>query len=136
MEAYHASISGLALLCLIPIVLGFIVGPLKGKFGLPGGPVMGSGEDSFLFRADRAQGNSVESLPFFLAPAILAIMVGVAPGFLAVLVWAYLALRVLYALIYLRGGALAKGGNLRTVLHVLASLATFAVIGAVVVKVL
>jgi uncharacterized MAPEG superfamily protein len=134
MEVYNASIIGLALLCLVPIILGAIVGPLKGKLGLPGGPIAAGDEASFLFRADRAQGNSVESLPFFLAPAILAIIVGVAPLFLAVAVWAYLVLRVLYVLVYLRGGSLARGGSLRTILHVLGSLTAIAVVGAVVLK--
>ena len=55
-------------------------------------------------------------------------LVGVGPTTLTALVWAFLAIRVLYALVYARGGPLGKGGSLRTIVHVLGSLATVALI--------
>jgi uncharacterized MAPEG superfamily protein len=126
MEAYSAGILGLLLICLLPLVLANIVGPFKGKEGLAGGPVADARDENFLFRLDRVHANTVESLLPFVAPAILAIMLGVGPGLLALLVWAFLAIRVAYSFVYLRGGALAKGGSLRTILHVLGSLTTIA----------
>ena len=101
---------------------------MKGKAGLIGGPVPDARDENFLFRLDRSHSNTVESIFSFVAPAILAIMLGVGPGLLAMLVWAFLALRVAYSIVYLRGGALGKGGSLRTVLHVLGSLTTIALI--------
>jgi uncharacterized MAPEG superfamily protein len=126
MQAYSASILGLLLICLLPLVFANTVGPFKGKAGAVGGPVADARDENFLFRLDRVHSNTVESLLPFVAPAILSIMLGVGPGLLAMLVWAFLAIRVAYSFVYLRGGALAKGGSLRTVLHVLGSLTTIA----------
>ena len=92
---------------------------MKGKAGLIGGPVPDARDENFLFRLDRSHANTVESIFSFVAPAMLAIMLGVGPGLLAMLVWVFLAIRVAYSIVYLRGGALGKGGSLRTVLHVL-----------------
>ena len=128
MEAYSVGILGLLLICLLPLVLANIVGPFKGKEGLVGGPVADARDENFNFRLDRAHSNTVESTLPFVAPAILAIMLGVGPGLLAILVWAFLAIRVTYSIVYLQGGALAKGGSLRTILHVLGSLTTIALI--------
>jgi uncharacterized MAPEG superfamily protein len=128
MQAYGTSILGLLLICLLPLVFANTVGPFKGKAGAVGGPVADARDENFLFRLDRVHSNTVESLLPFVAPAILAIMLGVGPGLLAMLVWAFLAIRVAYSFVYLRGGALAKGGSLRTVLHVLGSLTTIALI--------
>jgi uncharacterized MAPEG superfamily protein len=127
-QAYSASILGLLLICVLPLVLANIVGPFKGKAGAVGGPVADARDENFLFRLDRAHSNTVESVLPFVAPAILAIMLGVGPGLLATLVWAFLVIRVAYSFVYLRGGALAKGGSLRTILHVLGSLTTIVLI--------
>ena len=61
-------------------------------------------------------------------------MVGLGPGYLAALVWVYLVLRVLYAVVYLRGGAMARGGSLRTLLYALSSMATILLIISVIVR--
>ena len=126
MEAYSAAIIGLLLICLLPLIHANIVGPLKGKAKLVGGPVTDARDENLLFRVERAHSNTVESITPFVAPAILAIILGVSPGLLAWLVWAFLALRVAYSLVYVRGGGLAKGGSLRTILHVLGTLTTIA----------
>jgi uncharacterized MAPEG superfamily protein len=128
MQVYTAAILGLLLICLLPLVLANIAGPFKGKAGLAGGPVADAREENFLFRLDRAHANTVESVLPFVAPAILAIMLGVSPGLLAMLVWAFLAIRVAYSIVYLRGGGLARGGSLRTILYVLGTLTTVALI--------
>jgi uncharacterized MAPEG superfamily protein len=134
MQSYSTAILGLLLLCLLPVILANIAGPLKGKSGLIGGPVKDARDENLLFRIDRAHGNSVESIPPFLVPAILAMLVGVDPQLLAGLAWTFLAIRAAYAIIYVRGGPLAKGGSLRTILHVLGSLTTVALIVVVAVS--
>lgn len=82
-QGYSLTIIGLLGLCLIPLVLANSVGPLKGRDKLVGGPVSDARDDYVVFRLDRAHANSVESIPFFMAPAILAMMVGVGSGYLA-----------------------------------------------------
>ena len=136
MQAYSLSIIGLLGLCLIPLVLANIVGPLKGRDKLIGGPVSDARDDYVVYRLDRAHANSVESIPFFIAPAILAMMVGVGSGYLATLVWIYLGLRLAYCVVYLRGGLLAKGGSLRTVVHILGTLTALVLIVSVFVRVI
>jgi uncharacterized MAPEG superfamily protein len=126
MQAYSAAIIGLLLLCLLPLVLANMSGPFKGKAKLVGGPVADARDENFLFRLDRTHVNTVESIVPFVIPALLGMMLGIAPGILSALVWLFLALRALYAVVYLRGGSLAKGGSLRTALHVLGSLTTLA----------
>ncbi len=121
MEPHSASIIGLLVLCLIPAVLGGAAGPVKGKAGRIGGPVSDPGDENFIYRLDRAHMNGVENLAPFAVAAVLAMMVGLGAVYLAVLVWAQVVLRLSYSVVYLRGGAAAKGGNLRTVLFVLAA---------------
>jgi uncharacterized MAPEG superfamily protein len=62
--------------------------------------------------------NSVEALAPFVVPAVLAMMIGVSPAMLAILVWLHLAIRLVHLLIYIRGGDAAKGGSIRTILYV------------------
>ncbi len=127
MEMYSTSIVGLTLVCLIPIILANIVGPLKGKAQLTGGPVADARDENPLFRVDRTHANSVESIPIFVLIAILAMLVGIGAWWLGLFVWVFLAARIAYAIIYVRGGPLGRGGSLRTLLHVLGSLATIGV---------
>jgi uncharacterized MAPEG superfamily protein len=72
--------------------------------------------------------NSVEALAPFVVPAVLAMMIGVAPNTLAVLVWIHLAIRLLHLGIYLRGGNAAKGGSVRTILYVSGALVTLVLV--------
>jgi uncharacterized MAPEG superfamily protein len=133
LDIYSSSIIGLALVCLVPIILANAVGPMKGKAGAIGGPVADARDDNPLYRMDRAHGNSVESIPMFVLPAILAMLAGVGPGLLAALVWAYVVIRLVYVVVYLRGGPLGKGGSLRTVIYVLGAIANLAVVLATIV---
>ena len=77
-----------------------------------------------LYRIDRVHMNSVEALAPFVVPAVLAMMVGVRPTTLAVLVWVHVAIRLLHLVIYLLGGNAAKGGSVRTILYVSGALVT------------
>ena len=102
-------------------MLAGLVGPAKGKAGLPPGPVSAGGDDDRVWRIDRAHLNAVETLASFTVPAVLAILVGLGPLFLGVLVWAQVLLRLGFSVVYVRGGPLAATGNLRTTLFVLSS---------------
>src|SRR3954451_13463328 len=111
MEAYTLSIIGVLALCLLSILLAIYSGSSKGRAGALSGPVLPTDDENLLYRIDRVHLNSVEALAPFVVPAVLAMMVGVGPTTLAVLVWIHVAIRLLHVAIYLRGGNAAKGGS-------------------------
>lgn len=128
MGAYTLSIIGMLVLCLLSIVLAVYSGSSKGRAGALSGPVLPADDDNLLYRIDRAHMNSVEALAPFVVPAVLAMMVGVGPITLAVLVWLYAVIRLVHLAVYLRGGKAAKGGSMRTVLYVAGALVTVVLI--------
>ena len=133
MAAYSLSIVGVLFLCLLSIVLAVYSGSSKGRAGALSGPVLPLDDDNLLYRIDRVHMNAVEALPPFVVPALLAMMVGVRPATLAMLVWAYVAIRLIHVAIYLRGGKAAKGGSIRTILYVSGALITVVLIAVTVV---
>lgn len=118
MEAYVLSIVGVLTLCLISTLLSVLSGYSKGRAGALSGPVLPADDANPLYRIDRVHMNSVEALAPFAVPAMLAMMVGVNPATLAVLVWLHVVIRLAHLAVYLRGGAAAKGGSVRTILYV------------------
>lgn len=128
MAAYSVSIVGVLVLCLQSIVLAVYSGFSKGRAGALSGPVLPLDDDNLLDRIDRIHLNTVEALPPFAVPALLAMMVGIRPVTLAALVWVYVAIRFIHLAVYLRGGKAAKGGSLRTVLYVSGALVTIVLI--------
>ncbi len=124
MEAYTLSIVGVLALCFMSILLAVHSGYSKGRAGALSGPVLPADDGNHLYRIDRVHMNSVEALAPFAVPTVLAMMVGVAPTTLAVLVWLHVAIRLIHSAIYLRGGNAAKGGNVRTILYVSGALIT------------
>ena len=124
MEAYSLSIVGVLALCLVSILLAVHSGYSKGRAGALSGPVLPADDGNLLYRIDRVHMNSVEALAPFVVPAVLAMMVGVGPTTLAVLVWVHVAIRLIHLVTYLRGGNAAKGGSVRTVLYVSGALVT------------
>jgi uncharacterized MAPEG superfamily protein len=130
MAAYSLSIVGVLFLCLLSIVLAVYSGVSKGRAGALSGPVLPLDDDNLLYRIDRVHLNTVEALPPFVVPALLAIMVGVGPITLATFVWFYVAIRLIHVAVYLRGGNAAKGGSIRTVLYVSGALVTVVLIAA------
>ena len=128
METYWLSILGLLALCLLSVALAVYSGSSKGFAGKLSGPVIPADDDNRLYRIDRVHMNSVEALAPFVVPAVLAMMVGVGPATLAVLVWAHLAIRLIHMVIYLRGGNAAKGGSVRTILYVSGAVVTLVLI--------
>jgi len=128
METYWLSILGVLALCLLSVALAVYSGSSKGFAGKLSGPVIPADDDNRLYRIDRVHMNSVEALAPFVVPAVLAMMVGVGPVTLAVLVWAHLAIRLIHMVIYLRGGNAAKGGSVRTILYVSGAVVTLVLI--------
>jgi uncharacterized MAPEG superfamily protein len=128
MAAYSLGIFGVLVLCLLSIVLAIYSGSSKGRAGALSGPVLPLDDGNLLYRIDRIHLNTVEALPPFVVPALLAMMVGVRPGTLATLVWVYVAIRLIHAAVYLRGGKAAKGGSVRTILYVSGAFVTVVLI--------
>ena len=124
MAAYSLSVFGVLVLCLLSILLAVYSGVSKGRAGALSGPVLPLDDDNLLYRIDRVHLNTVEALPPFVVPALLAMMVGVGPVTLAALVWVYVAIRLIHVAVYLRGGKAAKGGSIRTILYVSGALVT------------
>jgi uncharacterized MAPEG superfamily protein len=128
MEAYSLSIIGVLALCFVSVLLAIYSGLSKGRAGALSGPVLPADDGNLLYRIDRVHLNSVEALAPFVAPAVLAMMVGVGPITLAALVWLHVAIRLAHLAVYLRGGNAAKGGSVRTVLYVSGALVTLALV--------
>ncbi len=124
MEEYTLSILGVLALCFLSIVLAVYSGSSKGRAGSLSGPVLPADDDNLLYRIDRVHMNSVEALAPFVVPAVLAIMVRVEPYMLAALVWLHILVRLTHLAVYLRGGNMAKGGSVRTILYVAGALIT------------
>ena len=124
MAAYSLSIVGVLVLCLLSILLAVYSGSSKKRADTLSGPVLPLDNDNLLYRIDRVHLNTVEALPPFVVPAVLAMMVGVGPATLATLVWVYTAIRLVHVAVYLRGGDAAKGGSIRTILYVSGALLT------------
>lgn len=124
MAAYSFSIVGVLFLCLLSIGLAVYSGSSKGRAGALSGPVLPLDDDNLLYRIDRVHLNTVEALPPFVVPALLAMMVGIKPVTLATIVWVYVAIRLVHIAVYLRGGKAAKGGSFRTILYVSGALVT------------
>jgi uncharacterized MAPEG superfamily protein len=128
MEAYWLSIVGVLVLCALSVGLAVYSGASKGKVGALSGPVMPASDSNLLYRIDRVHMNSVEALAPFAVPAILAMVVGVEPTILALLVWIHLAIRLFHLAVYLRGGNAAKGGSVRTILYVSGAMVTLVLV--------
>ena len=128
MAAYSLSVFGVLVLCLLSILLAVYSGVSKGRAGALSGPVLPLDDDNLLYRIDRVHLNTVEALPPFVVPALLAMIAGVRPVALATLVWVYVAIRLIHVAVYLRGGKAAKGGSIRTILYVSGALVTLELI--------
>jgi uncharacterized MAPEG superfamily protein len=94
MEAYALSIVGVLALCLLSILLAIYSGSSKGRAAALSGPVLPADDGNLLYRIDRVHMNSVEALAPFVVPAMLAMLVGVRPTTLGVLVWVHVAIRL------------------------------------------
>jgi uncharacterized MAPEG superfamily protein len=110
MTIYWVSILGLLLLALVPLLLAGVASVTKAQAGLPPGAVLTGGYTDAFWRAERTHMNAVENVPVFLLVAVLAMLAGVGPVTLAILVWVQVALRLGFSLLYLRGVGAVTGG--------------------------
>jgi uncharacterized MAPEG superfamily protein len=74
-------------------------------------------------RANAAQANSFEALPFFIGAVVIAHQLGAAQGRLDILAFMFVVLRVLYIMMYVAGMA-----NIRSIAWALALLANIAIL--------
>ena len=59
-------------------------------------------------RANAAQANSFEALPFFIGAVVIAQQLGASPGLLDILAFVFVVLRLVYILLYVGGQASAR----------------------------
>lgn len=76
-------------------------------------------------RANAAQANSFEALPFFIGAVVIAHQLGAAQGRLDILAFIYIVLRMLFILMYV-----ANLANLRSIVWTLALLVNIAILFA------
>lgn len=107
---------------LLPIVCAGIA-----KWGAMGRPTQDGGYDNdnprvwlaqqtaWRARANAAQANSFEALPFFIGAVLIAHQLGANQGWVDALALVYIALRLIYILLYVTGRA-----NLRSLVWTLA----------------
>ena len=88
---------------LVTIVIQSIVAAVahrKQSHYVPGKVDKELSHDSFVFRSHRTFQNSLENLPLFLFPAIMAVLVKADPLITGVLVWVYAVARLLHMVLY------------------------------------
>ena len=110
MAGYSLSVLGLLVLAAVILILSPIVAPLKRRAGIAPGGLPEGGYDNGLYRLDRTYQNAVENFAIFAVPALLAMMLGIGQGFLALLVWIHVAARLVYNAMYLRKIGAPIGG--------------------------
>lgn len=76
-------------------------------------------------RANAAQANSFEALPFFIGAVVIAHQLGAAQGRLDILAFIYIVLRMLFILMYV-----ANLANIRSIVWTLALLVNIAILFA------
>jgi len=70
------------------------------KSYVPGVVAEELGHESFVFRSHRTFHNSLENLPMMVVPTLIALMVGMDPGWLGALVWTYVGARAMHMVLY------------------------------------
>ena len=58
------------------------------------------GQESFVFRSHRTFMNSLENVPLMFGATLLAIIVGLNPLYVSVLVWVYAIARIIHMILY------------------------------------
>lgn len=102
------------------VILGLILGPLsaaqKNTAGLAAGSTPDPDYQSNLFRLERAYQNASETVGWFTAAAVMAMIAGVSPVLVNILALIFLISRIFHLAVHLRGiGAQALG--MRTYLY-------------------
>lgn len=102
LATYGWALSGLWLIVATVFVQGFVAAMAHARSdnAVPGKMDDDLGHESFEFRAHRTFHNSLENLPAFAFPVILAMLIDVDAGLLAALVWVYALARLLHMVLY------------------------------------
>jgi len=129
---YYCSIWAIWFLISLIIVQGFIatLAHRKQSQSIPGILDGQLGHQSFVFRSHRTHQNSLENVIQLLAPAALAIFVGVNSTLLATLLWTYAIARLLHMALYY-AIATDKNPSPRTYFYLIGYLANLTLVGAV-----
>ncbi|WP_262694721.1 MAPEG family protein [Kordiimonas aquimaris] len=118
LAAYQTALLVLAALCLIVLLQSFLGAPLAfiKNEQVPGAPLQGD-HALFSFRVLRTYANSVESLPAFGFPVLLAVLVGVDAEMVNLLAVIHLVFRLAFWAVYYAGIGKPAGGP-RTLCYV------------------
>ena len=130
LETYAASLIGLWLV-LTTITLQAVIATgahRRQSKMVPGIVDAALGHDSFVFRSDRAFRNSLENIAPFFGLSVLAMIAGLSPGRLAIVIWVYALARLLHMILYYRI-ATEKNPSPRSYFYMIGLLATFYLIG-------
>lgn len=111
LEAYHATLTAIAVLLLAVLIQSVLQAPLAFAKGeqAPGAPLKGD-HSIFSFRVVRTFLNSIENLPIFLGTAALAIIAGVPPLWVNWLVCLHVGFRLVFWAVYYSGVGKVAGG--------------------------
>ena len=99
---YFYAITGLWVIFVTLFIQNIIAAGAHGKndSAVPGKMSDSLSHESFEFRSHRTFHNSLENIPTFAVPAILAMMLSVSPFQLAIIVWTYAIARILHMALY------------------------------------
>lgn len=102
---YTYAIAGLAVIIFTVLVQNIVaaVAHRKQSSYVPGKVAEDLSHNSFVFRSHRTFHNSLENVNQFIIPAILCMFVGVAPLYMAILVWVYGLCRIVHMALYYAG---------------------------------
>ncbi len=103
LSAYAHAIAALALVGLMGLVMGPVVGRMKAQLGLPPGAAPDADYGSAAYRWHRAYENLTESIGFFAAAALAAILAGSPPLWVNLLASVFLVARIVMAVIHVSG---------------------------------
>ena len=99
---------------------------------VPGIVNEGLGHDSFVFRSHRTFQNSIENVPLMFSMAVLAILVGLEPVWLAATVWTFAIARFIHMVLYY-AIATERNPSPRSFFYAIALLSNLVLLGMTVV---
>ena len=98
---YGSGIIGLMVLAIIILILGPLVAVRKAAASIKPGSEPDGTYDDPIYRLHRSHLNAVETFAGFAVPALLAMLLGVSPTWVNGLIWATVALRLVFSYIYI-----------------------------------
>jgi len=101
-EVYTTAFWGIGALITVWLSQWFVASATKASRpgAVPGKIDESLSHESFVFRAHRTFMNSLENLPVMFATAFLAILVGANPFWVGLLVWVFVAARIMHMALY------------------------------------